>query len=45
MYDQTSGTLTLTEQRGGRLPFGGTVLTRIQPDPTSSAVPSATPAP
>lgn len=44
-YDGGRGELTLVEQRGGRLPFGGTVLTRIQPDATSSATPSATPTP
>jgi hypothetical protein len=42
MYDQALGQLTLAEQRGGALPFGGTVLTRIQPGATSSATPSAT---
>jgi hypothetical protein len=42
MYDEERGELTLAEQRGGRLPFGGTVLTRIQPDATASATPSAT---
>ena len=45
IYDEERGELTLAEQRGGRLPFGGTVLTRIQPDATSSATPSATPTP
>jgi hypothetical protein len=45
IYDEELGELTLAEQRGGRLPFGGTVLTRIQPDATSSATPSATPTP
>ena len=45
IYDKERGELTLAEQRGGRLPFGGTVLTRIQPDATSSATPSATPTP
>jgi hypothetical protein len=45
IYDDERGELTLAEQRGGRLPFGGTVLTRIQPDATSSATPSATPTP
>jgi hypothetical protein len=44
-YDAERGELTLAEQRGGRQPFGGTVLTRIQPDATSSAAPSATPTP
>ena len=45
IYDEERGELTLAEQRGGRLPFGGTVLTRIQPDATSSATPSAMPTP
>jgi hypothetical protein len=44
-YDAANDQLTLVEQRGGRIPFGGTVLTRIQPDATSSATPSATPTP
>ena len=42
IYDEDRGELTLTDQRGGSQPFGGTVLTRIQPDATSSATPSAT---
>ena len=45
VYDEESGELTLAAQRGGRQPFGGTVLTRIQPDATSSATPSASPTP
>lgn len=45
IYDEERGELTLAEQRGGRIPFGGTVLTRIQPDATSSATPSPTPTP
>lgn len=45
IYDEARDELTLAEQRGGRQPFGGTVLTRIQPDATSSATPSATPTP
>lgn len=43
IYDEERGELTLADQRGGRQPFGGTVLTRIDPDATSSATPSATP--
>jgi hypothetical protein len=43
IYDPQTGELTLLEQRGGGVPFGGTVLTRIQPDATFSATPSATP--
>jgi hypothetical protein len=45
IYDEELGELTLAEQRGGRQPFGGTVLTRIQPDATSSPTPGATPTP
>ncbi len=45
LYDAMSDQLTLTEQRGGRLPFGGTVLTRLRPDAASSATPSAEPTP
>jgi len=45
IYDEERGELTLAEQRGGRLPFGGTVLTRIQPDATAGATPSATATP
>jgi hypothetical protein len=45
IYNEGRGELTLAAQRGGRQPFGGTVLTRIQPDATSSATPSATPTP
>ena len=41
-YDEERGELTLVEQRGGRIPFGGTLLTRIQPDTTASATPIAT---
>jgi hypothetical protein len=42
IYDEERDELRLAEQRGGRIPFGGTVLTRIQPDATASATPSAT---
>ena len=45
IYDAELGELTLAEQRGGRLPFGGTVLTRIEPGATDSATPSATATP
>jgi hypothetical protein len=44
-YDAERGELTLADQRGGTQPFGGTVLTRIEPDATSSATPSAGPTP
>lgn len=43
IYDEEREELTLAEQRGGRLPFGGTVLTRIRPDATASATPSPAP--
>jgi len=39
-YDEATGQLTLTEQRGGRQPFGGTVLTRIDSPPSPAASPS-----
>jgi hypothetical protein len=42
IYDEERGELTLADQRGGGVPFGGTVLTRIQPDATASPTPSAT---
>ena len=45
IYDEERGELTLVEQRGGGIPFGGTVLTRIPPDGTSSRAPSATATP
>jgi hypothetical protein len=45
LYNEELDQLTLVEQRGGRLPFGGTVLTRIQPDATASATPSASATP
>jgi hypothetical protein len=45
IYDEERDELRLAEQRGGRLAFGGTVLTRIQPDASSPATPSATATP
>ena len=45
IYDKERGKLTLADQRGGGQPFGGTVLTRIQPEATSSAKPSTTSTP
>jgi hypothetical protein len=42
IYDKDRGRLTLLEQRGGNIPFGGTVLTRIEPDAIASSTPSAT---
>lgn len=45
MYDRERGVLTLVEQRAGGVPFGGTVLTRIDPSqgPSVSVSPSASP--
>lgn len=37
VYDQAAGRLELTEQRGDWEPFGGTVLTRIQPEPSAGS--------
>jgi len=44
VYDASSDQLTLAQQRGG-IPFGGTVLTRIDPtkSPAASPNPSASP--
>ena len=44
IYDDERGELTLAEQRSG-IPFGGTVLTRIDPpaSPAASPSPSASP--
>jgi len=41
VFDVAADTLTLTAQRGDGLPFGGTVLTRIQPEASPDASPSA----
>ena len=41
VYDEGNGTLTLTEQRGDWIPFGGSVLTRIDPNASPDASPSA----
>jgi hypothetical protein len=45
IYDAARDELTLAEQRGGSQPFGGTVLTRIEPTPSPAAspIPSASP--
>jgi hypothetical protein len=45
IYRADRDALTLVEQRGGGIPFGGTVLTRIQPDATPWDTASATPTP
>jgi hypothetical protein len=41
IYDRERGELTLAEQRGGGIPFGGTVLTRIDPSASPVASPTA----
>jgi hypothetical protein len=41
VFDVAADTLTLTAQRGDGAPFGGTVLTRIQPEASPDASPSA----
>jgi hypothetical protein len=45
VYDVATDTLTLVEQRGGGQPFGGTVLTRIEPEASPDASPSASSSP
>ena len=40
VYDESDDSLTLTEQRGGRQAFGGTVLTRIEPPASPDPSPS-----
>lgn len=45
IYDEATDQLTLTEQRGGRQPFGGTVLSRIVPPPSPAASPSPSASP
>ncbi len=45
VYDGATDTLTLTEQRGGGQRFGGSVLTRIQPEASLDASPSASATP
>jgi len=44
-YDAENAQLTLTEQRGGRQPFGGTVLTRIEPEASPDGTPGVSPTP
>jgi hypothetical protein len=39
-YDEANDRLTLTEQRGGGEPFGGTLLTRFEPPASTAASPS-----
>lgn len=45
VYDSATDTLTLIEQRGDGQPFGGSVLTRIQPDASPDASPNASASP
>lgn len=45
VYDESSDQLTLVEQRGGGIPFGGTVLTRIDPTKSSATSPSPSASP
>jgi hypothetical protein len=45
IYDEAAGELTLTEQRGGSQPFGGTVLSRIVPPPSPAPSPSPSESP
>jgi hypothetical protein len=41
VYDEANDQLTMTEQRGDWVPFGGSVLTRIRPDASPDTSPSA----
>jgi hypothetical protein len=41
VYDEANDRLTMTEQRGDWVPFGGSVLTRIEPSASPDASPSA----
>jgi hypothetical protein len=45
VYDAANDRLLLTEQRGDWVPFGGTELTRIVPDPSPETSPSESPSP
>jgi hypothetical protein len=45
VYDVANDQLLLTEQRGDWIPFGGTVLTRIEPEASQEASPSVSPSP
>jgi hypothetical protein len=44
-YDEASDTLTLIEQRGGAQRFGGTLLTRVDPNASPAASLSPSPSP
>jgi hypothetical protein len=43
VYDAENGTLSLVQQRGGGIPYGDEVLTRIVPGESSGATPSGSP--
>jgi hypothetical protein len=45
VYDAANDRLLLTEQRGDWIPFGGTELTRIEPEASPEASPSASSSP
>ena len=45
VYDRPNSQLVLTEQRGVWIPFGDSVLTRIEPNASPDAIPSASPSP
>ena len=45
VYDRPNSQLVLTEQRGAWIPFGDSVLTRIEPNASPDAIPSASPSP
>ena len=45
VYDDENGTLSLIQQRGGGIPFGDAVLTRIEPSESPEPTPSGSPGP
>ena len=45
VYDRPNSQLVLAEQRGDWIPFGDSVLTRIEPNASPDATPSASPSP
>lgn len=45
VYDEEKSQLVLTEQRGDWVPFGGSVLTRIEPNASPDPTPSASTSP
>jgi hypothetical protein len=44
-YDEANDQLTMTEQRGDWVPFGGSVLTRIEPQASPDASPNVSASP